>query len=169
MECSSPLSPANQTSPALPGAAWNPARPDAGRVALDAVKVLNGKGITASLDLLGESVTDEREAREAGRQYLHILDLIHERRLDANVSVKLTALGQDVSDAVCLDVITKVLDCARSHRTFVRLDMESSAYTQRTLDLFYGRLYPAYRENVGIVLQSWIHPPGLRCVSSAEK
>ena len=125
--------------------------------ALAAVSALNAKGIRASLDLLGESVSNEGEARETGRQYLEILDRIHERRLDANVSVKLTALGQDVSEAVCVDVITTVLDRAKQYRNFVRLDMESSAYTQRTLDLFYGRLYPAYPENVGIVLQSYLY------------
>ena len=65
--------------------------------ALDAVAALNAKGITASLDLLGESVSNEAEARETGRQYLRILDRIAERTLDANVSVKLTALGQLVA------------------------------------------------------------------------
>ncbi len=124
--------------------------------ALAAVAALNAKGIRASLDLLGESVSNEGEARETGRQYVELLDRIHERGLDANVSVKLTALGQDVSETVCVDVITAVLDKAREHRNFVRLDMESSAYTQRTLDLFYGTLYPAYPENVGIVLQSYL-------------
>jgi proline dehydrogenase len=124
--------------------------------ALDAVAALNGKGIRASLDVLGESVTNEAEARETGRQYVELLDRIHDRGLDANVSVKLTALGQDVSEAVCVDVITAVLDRARDHGNFVRLDMESSAYTQRTLDLFYKTLYPAYPANVGIVLQSYL-------------
>jgi proline dehydrogenase len=125
--------------------------------ALAAVVALNARGIRASLDVLGESVTNEAEARETGRQYVELLDRIHERRLDANVSVKLTALGQDVSEAVCLDVITAVLDRAKTYGTFVRLDMESSEYTQRTLDLFYGKLYPAYPENVGIVLQSYLY------------
>lgn len=125
--------------------------------ALDAVAALNGKGITASLDLLGESVTNEREARDAGRQYVHLLDRIAERRLDANVSVKLTAMGLDVGEELCVEVLHDVLGRARDYRTFVRLDMESSAYTQRTLDLFYGRLYPAYPGNVGIVLQSYLY------------
>jgi proline dehydrogenase len=124
--------------------------------ALAAVVALNARGIHTSLDVLGESVTNEAEARETGRQYVELLDRIHERRLDANVSVKLTALGQDVSEAVCRDVITGVLDRAKAHRNFVRLDMESSEYTQRTLDLFYQTLYPAYPENVGIVLQSYL-------------
>ena len=122
--------------------------------ALDAVKALNAKGITASLDLLGESVTDEREARDAGRQYLHMLDRIHERQLDANVSVKLTAMGQDISEDLCVAIMHDILGRARDYGTFVRLDMESSAYTDRTLRLFEDRLYPNYPENVGIVLQS---------------
>ncbi|MFO0095740.1 MAG: proline dehydrogenase, partial [Gemmatimonadaceae bacterium] len=62
--------------------------------AIEAVARLNDHGITASLDLLGESVTSEAEARETGRQYLEILDRIAARKLHANVSVKLTALGQ---------------------------------------------------------------------------
>jgi proline dehydrogenase len=65
--------------------------------ACEAVAELNAKGISATLDLLGESVTNEAEARETGRQYLELLDRIHARKLNANVSVKLTALGQDIS------------------------------------------------------------------------
>lgn len=122
--------------------------------ALDAVAALNAKGITASLDLLGESVSGEAEARETGRQYLQILDRIAERRLDANVSVKLTALGQDISDPLGIEVVRQVLERAKQYGSFVRLDMESSAYTDRTLDTFEQSLYPDYREHVGVVLQS---------------
>jgi proline dehydrogenase len=122
--------------------------------ALDAVRALNAKGNSASLDLLGESVHNEAEARDTGRQYLDILDRIDAGKLNANVSVKLTALGQDISDAVCVDVIRQVLERAKKYDSFVRLDMESSAYTDRTLDLFEQRLYPDFPKNVGIVLQS---------------
>jgi proline dehydrogenase len=122
--------------------------------ALDAVATLNSKGIKASLDLLGESTSTEAEARSTGEQYLQILDKIHERKLDANVSVKLTALGQDVSDALGMEVIRSVLERAKKYNTFVRLDMESSAYTDRTLDPFEHELYPDFPDNVGIVLQS---------------
>ncbi|NUS97164.1 MAG: proline dehydrogenase, partial [Gemmatimonadaceae bacterium] len=125
--------------------------------ALDAVRALNEQGITASLDLLGESVTNEAEARQAGRDYIRLLDLIRERNLDANVSVKLTAMGLDISEELCISVMHGVLDRARQHHTFVRLDMESSAYTEKTLQLFEQRLYPAYPENVGIVLQSYLY------------
>ena len=122
--------------------------------ALDAVVALNAKGITASLDLLGESVNSEAEARETGRHYLLLLDRIHQRKLDANVSVKLTALGQDISDALGVEVVRSVLDRAKQYGSFVRLDMESSAYTDRTLDTFESRLYPDFRDHVGVVLQS---------------
>ena len=125
--------------------------------ALDAVAKLNERGITASLDLLGESVHNEAEARAAGQAYVNMLDRIYERRADANVSVKLTAMGLDISEDLCVAIMQKILQRAREYRTFVRIDMEGSAYTQRTLDLFEQRLFPAYRENVGIVLQSYLY------------
>ncbi len=122
--------------------------------ACDAVAELNAKGITATLDLLGESVTNEAEARETGRQYLALLDEMARRTLDANVSVKLTALGQDIRDELCESVTTEILARAKTLDSFVRLDMEGSPYTQRTLDFFAERLYPTYPGQVGIVLQS---------------
>jgi proline dehydrogenase len=125
--------------------------------ALAAVARLNARGITASLDLLGESVHNEAEARAAGQAYVNMLDRIYERKADANVSVKLTAMGLNISEDLCVAVMHKILQRAREYRTFVRIDMESSEYTQRTLDLFEQRLYPSYRENVGIVLQSYLY------------
>ena len=125
--------------------------------ALAAVQALNAKGITASLDLLGESVTNEREARAAGSAYLEMLDRIHQQRLGANVSVKLTAMGLDVSEELCVSIMHDVLGRAQALGSFVRLDMESSAYTERTLRLFEDRLYPTYRDHVGIVLQSYLY------------
>jgi len=122
--------------------------------ALAAVEQLNAKGITASLDLLGESVSSEAEARDTGRQYLEILDRIEQKKLQANVSVKLTALGQDISDELGLEIVRQVLERAKQYKSFVRLDMESSAYTDRTLDTFEQKLYPDFTENVGVVLQS---------------
>jgi|SRR5690242_1115534 len=125
--------------------------------ALAAVRTLNANGITASLDLLGESVTNEREARAAESEYLRILDRIHDEHLDANVSVKLTAMGLDISEELCVAIMHDVLGRAQAYKTFVRLDMESSAYTERTLRLFEERLYPTYKEHVGIVLQSYLY------------
>ena len=125
--------------------------------ALAAVARLNARGITASLDLLGESVHNEEEARASGEAYVTMLDPIHERKADANVSVKLTAMGLDISEDLSVTIMHKILQRARDYQTFVRIDMESSEYTQRTLDLFEQRLYPAYRESVGIVLQSYLY------------
>ena len=125
--------------------------------ALAAVTRLNARGITASLDLLGESVHNEAEARAAGHAYVTMLDRIHEQKARANVSVKLTAMGLDVSEDLCVAIMHEILQRARDYQTFVRIDMESSEYTQRTLDLFEQRLYPAYRESVGIVLQSYLY------------
>jgi proline dehydrogenase len=133
--------------------------------ALAAVARLNARGINASLDLLGESVHNEAEARAAGDAYVAILDRIYEKNADTNVSVKLTAMGLDVSEDLCVAIMQKILQRAREYRTFVRIDMESSEYTQRTLDLFEQRLYPSYRENVGIVLQSYLY----RAFADAER
>ncbi|HJQ11958.1 MAG TPA: proline dehydrogenase family protein [Gemmatimonadaceae bacterium] len=125
--------------------------------ALAAVTRLNARGISASLDLLGESVHNEAEARAAGDAYVNMLDKIHERKANANVSVKLTAMGLDISEDLCVSIMHRILQRARDYGSFVRIDMESSEYTQRTLDLFEQRLYPAYREHVGIVLQSYLY------------
>ncbi len=125
--------------------------------ALAAVKQLNARGITATLDLLGESVSNEKEARDSANAYIEMLDRIRNERLDSNVSVKLTAMGLDISEDLCVSNMQRILDRAHELETFVRLDMESSDYTQKTLDLFYDRLYPSYRGNVGIVLQSYLY------------
>jgi proline dehydrogenase len=125
--------------------------------AIGAVRALNAKGITASLDLLGESTTNEKEAYTSQREYLQLLDLIAAEKLNANVSLKLTAMGMDISDELCVRVTREILERARQYGNFVRLDMESSAYTQKTLDLFEKHFYPDFRANVGIVLQSYLY------------
>jgi proline dehydrogenase len=125
--------------------------------ALAAVKQLNSQGITATLDLLGESVHGEGEARESARSYIQMLEEIRRQKLNANASVKLTAMGLDISEDLCVSNMQNILDKAREYETFVRLDMEGSDYTEKTLDLFYERLYPSYRGNVGIVLQSYLY------------
>jgi proline dehydrogenase len=124
--------------------------------AMGAVRALNARGITASLDLLGESVHREEEARGTAAAYLDILDRIRNERLDANVSLKLTAMGLDVSEELCVANMHLVLERARDHDSFVRIDMESSQYSERTMHMFEHRLYPSYPKNVGIVLQSYL-------------
>ncbi|MGQ0766383.1 MAG: proline dehydrogenase family protein [Gemmatimonadota bacterium] len=124
--------------------------------ALAAVVDLNASGISATLDLLGESVGSSSEAAATAEQYVGLLDRLATGGHNANVSLKLTAMGQDIDPAVCLVNVTRVIEMARSHDNFVRLDMESSAYTQRTLELFKQQLYPRFPNHVGIVLQSYL-------------
>ena len=124
--------------------------------AIVAVKALNAQNISASLDLLGESVSNAAEAKATADEYVQLLDRIAHDGVNANVSVKLTAMGQDISDQLCIENISRVLDRAKTHGTFVRLDMEGSPYTERTLQLFEKHLFPAYPEHVGVVLQSYL-------------
>ena len=125
--------------------------------AMTAVRALNPRRISASLDLLGESVTNEREARVTRDAYLEILDRIRAEGLDANVSLKLTAMGLDISEDLCVSLMQDVLARAQQYGSFVRIDMESSEYTDRTLHLFEHRFYPFFRSHVGIVLQSYLY------------
>jgi proline dehydrogenase len=122
--------------------------------AVAAAGELAQRGITASLDLLGESVTVESEAVAARDQYLEMLDRLAQAGREVNVSVKLTQMGIDIDENLCQANMTLILDKARSLRGFVRLDMESSEYTQKTLDFFTQRLFDNYRENCGVVIQS---------------
>jgi proline dehydrogenase len=78
-----------------------------------------------------------------------MLDRIHQARLDANVSVKLTAMGLDIDHELCVGVMQDILALAQQYDSFVRIDMEASAYTEDTLRMFEERLYPAYKANVG--------------------
>jgi proline dehydrogenase len=125
--------------------------------ALRAVEPLNKRGITASLDLLGESVHTEREAQAAAREILTMLNRIKERGLDSNVSLKLSQMGLDLSEELCVALMHDIVGRARDLRTFIRIDMEGSAYTERTLRLFEDRLHPSYGDHVGIVLQSYLY------------
>jgi len=119
-----------------------------------AVKSLNQAGLVATLNHLGENVTTPEEASRAADEYLAILEEIAHNALESHISIKLTHLGLDLDETLCRDCLERVLRKAQEHEIFVRIDMESSAYTQKTLDLFEA-LYPRYR-NVGVVIQSYL-------------
>jgi proline dehydrogenase len=124
----------------------------------DAVRVvteINRRGWTASLDHLGENVTEEKAARAAAEDYLAAFERIAAGRLNANVSVKLTQLGLDISADLCRELLTRILERAQQLDNFVRIDMEGSAYTQRTLELVLS-LHERY-PNCGVVLQSYLY------------
>lgn len=120
--------------------------------AMGVARTLNGQHISVSLDHLGENVRDAREADAAAGDYIEILRRIHAEGAEATISIKLTALGLDVDADLCRHNLEAVLACAREHGIFVRVDMESSAYTQRTLDL----VTALHQEgaNLGTVIQS---------------
>lgn len=124
----------------------------------DAVRVmreLNARGWSGSLDHLGENVTEERAARAATEDYLAAFERIASDGLNANVSVKLTQLGLDISGELCRELLTRILQRAQQLNTFLRVDMEGSAYTARTIDLVleFHQRFP----NLGTVLQSYLY------------
>src|SRR5215207_5963697 len=123
---------------------------------VDAARELSRRGITASLDLLGESVSAESEAVAARDQYLRMLDRMAASGAEVNVSVKLTQMGLDIAEELCLANMTAILARAATLHGFVRLDMESSAYTQRTLDFFRTRLFDRFGAHCGVVIQSML-------------
>ncbi len=123
--------------------------------ALLVTHLLNKQHISVSLDHLGENVADAAEARASAHDYVTILDRIAAERAEANISIKLTALGLDVSQDLCLENLQSVLRRAGELGIFVRVDMESSDYTQRTMDM----VLEARRtfDNVGTVMQSMLY------------
>ena len=124
--------------------------------AVAALRDLNAAGVTASLDLLGESVTNADEARAARDVYLQTLDRIRGAGAQANVSVKLTQMGLDIDEQLCLANMRAIIARAKEHGSFVRIDMEQSSYTARTLDLFTRVVYPDFGDAAGVVLQSYL-------------
>jgi proline dehydrogenase len=119
-------------------------------------QTLNTQGLLVSLDYLGESVTNPAESRRAAVAYIDALEAIAHEQVEGNVSLKLTQLGLDLSRELAVAHLRKILERASQLDTFVRIDMESSAYTQRTLEV-HQELWDAGFHNVGIVLQAYLY------------
>jgi len=124
--------------------------------AVSAARDLAGRGITSSLDLLGESVTEEREAVAAGDQYVRMVDALSAAGAEVNVSVKLTQMGLDIDEDLCAANLARILEKAEQLGGFVRIDMEGSDYTQRTLDFFRDRLFERFGRHCGVVIQAML-------------
>lgn len=120
-----------------------------------AIKDANGEGVLGIANFLGESVHDEKTVRIFADTYFEIIERIHAESLRAYVSVKFTALGQDISDGFLAQNLERILERARQARVFIRFDMESSEYTQRTLDAF-EKLWAEGWRDIGVVLQSYL-------------
>jgi proline dehydrogenase len=129
----------------------------AGEAAEDAIAAgqkLSARGIHSTFDLLGEDVSEREAARRTAEANIHLLRAIPEG-VDRNVSIKLTSLGLDIEEAFCLEQVGSILEAARAVKGFVRIDMEGSKHTQRTIDAF--RRLRRDHDNVGIVLQAYLH------------
>ena len=122
--------------------------------ALAAAAGLNAKGFRTTLDILGEHVQKIDQAREAVRAYLHLLEEIARRRLDANISIKLTQLGLKLDRAACLEHADRLVRRAKELNNFVRIDMEDSLCTTDTLWV-YRELRQDY-ENAGVAIQAYL-------------
>jgi proline dehydrogenase len=130
----------------------------AGEVVDDAIKAtraLNKQNMRVSLDHLGENVSHAKEAMSAAQAYIAILDCIKQASVDANISIKLTALGLDISQELCEQNVCRILEYAQQFPIFVRIDMEGSAYTEQTVDITL-RMHKQF-EHVGTVIQSCMH------------
>jgi proline dehydrogenase len=121
--------------------------------AVDSVRELNDGGKMATVDVLGEEITSEDEARAIAQAYDDVFAAIDQAGLDSNVSVKLTALGLDLSYELCRENLVEVVQTAAGYGNFVRIDMEDSSTTDETLRL-YRELREDGHENLGIVLQA---------------
>jgi proline dehydrogenase len=123
--------------------------------AVAAVREINARGMAATLDHLGENVSTCAEASDATQAAWQIMQTIRAAGIDCNASLKLTQLGLDLGTDVALTNLESIVQVAAECDNFVRIDMESSDYVDRTLDTFFA-LFPQYR-NVGVVIQAYLY------------
>lgn len=131
----------------------------AGEALADAIRVMresNGRGMTVTADHLGENVSTQAEAGRAADDYVCLLNEIAKHGVRSHVSLKLTQLGLDLGEAICIDNLRRVLDKARAINTFVRVDMESADYTDRTLGVVRAAKSAGYH-NLGAVIQAYLY------------
>jgi proline dehydrogenase len=123
--------------------------------AIEACRACNDQGMAVTLDCLGENVATTADAQKARDTYLGIYDRIAKEKLIANVSCKLTQLGLDISPDFCEGLVSSVVERAAAHESFLRIDMESSMYTQRTVALV--KRVRALSPCVGTVIQAYLY------------
>jgi proline dehydrogenase len=124
--------------------------------AIETARALQSQGLLLTLDYLGESVKTLEEATAATREYVRLMDIIVAAGIERNISLKLTQLGIDVDRATCVDNLRRILEPAGRHDFYVRIDMENSPYTARTLEIFETLWEQGYR-CLGVALQSYLH------------
>ena len=124
--------------------------------AIETSRRVQAEGLHLTLDYLGESVRTMEAADAGAREYVRLLDIIVASGIERNISLKLTQLGAAIDRATCVDNLRRILEPARRHGFFVRVDMENSPWTQLTLDVFETLWQQEYR-NVGIALQAALY------------
>ena len=122
--------------------------------AVRVVKELNSKNIVATMDVLGEAISTKKEAEQAKKECLHVLDVINENKLNSNLSLKPTQLGLNIDMDFCYKQLCEILERAKQYNNFVRIDMEDSPFTDATFEL-YQKVHEKY-DNVGVVVQSYL-------------
>ena len=118
------------------------------------VKKVNDRGFTCTLDILGEHVQSTSEAKNITQEYCDLYDVIAADNLNCNISIKLTHIGLTLDKTIAADNLVRILKQAKKHDNFLRIDMENSPYTQKTIDLYKNCVsdYP----NMGMVLQAYL-------------
>ncbi|HUI90218.1 MAG TPA: proline dehydrogenase family protein [Anaerolineales bacterium] len=124
--------------------------------AIRAIRELNERNINVTLDHLGENTTTPEEASEATSEILNTLDEIKRDGVRANVSIKLTQIGLGLDENLCAENLERVLSRARVNGNFIRIDMEDTPYTDKTLNLYFQMRKKGYQK-VGMVLQSYLY------------
>jgi len=128
---------------------------------LPVAQALRSKGLNTTLDLLGEYISDPALATRAKEEYIQLVRSIDAAggSIDKNISIKLSMLGQKIDESFCMDNLHELLTVARETDTFIRLDMEGTDVTDSTISIL-ERVFPDYRDNVGIVLQAYLKRTG---------
>lgn len=123
--------------------------------ALTVVKTLNKKGVSVTLDALGENIQEKSQATQFTHEYLEMLDKIAQDKLDCYVSIKLTMLGLDIDEVFCFENFAQILQKADQHKIRVAMDMEGSDYTERTMQMYEKAAQKFWSPE--IVLQAYLH------------
>ena len=124
--------------------------------AIEVSRRLQSQGLLVTLDHLGEHVRTTEESTAATRNYVQLIDTVADAGIERNISLKLTQLGIDVDRATCVDNLRRILESAARREFFVRIDMENSPYTERTIEIFETLWEQQYR-NLGVALQSYLY------------
>ncbi|MBD8071479.1 proline dehydrogenase family protein [Bacillus sp. PS06] len=148
-------------------------------LAVESIKELNKKNLSVTLDYLGEFVDNEKEANEMADHSIKAIEAIGKGQLNAQLSLKMTSMGLDISDEVVMNNMKRILSAAKKHNVFVTIDMEDYSRCQKTLDIF-KELKKEF-DNVGTVIQAYLYRtvkdiedlnkyhPNLRLVKGAYK